>query len=124
PEGTAPIVRAILEQNLLNQDSVQKLYYWGPMFRYERPQKGRYRQFYQYGVEVFGIESARADAEIISMLVKLYEKFELSDLDVRLASLGCDICRPKYRDILLAALRPHKEKLCPDCQTRFEKNPL
>src|ERR1700729_2735947 len=69
PEGTAPVVRALVEHNLINQDPVAKLYYWGPMFRYERPQKGRYRQFYQYGIEIFGVESPQMDAELIAMLV-------------------------------------------------------
>src|SRR5271154_2454408 len=74
PEGTAPVVRALVEHNLINQDPVAKLYYWGPMFRYERPQKGRYRQFYQYGIEIFGVESPQMDSELIAMLVGLYEK--------------------------------------------------
>lgn len=124
PEGTAPVVRALIEQNLLNVDPVQKLYYWGPMFRYERPQKGRYRQFSQYGLEVFGISDGRIDAEIIFLLVDLYEKLGLKNLTVRLSSLGCDNCRPTYMKKLVQSLTPQKALLCPDCQNRLEKNPL
>jgi histidyl-tRNA synthetase len=124
PEGTAPVVRAVVEHNLLNLDPIQKLYYWGPMFRYERPQKGRYRQFYQYGVEVFGMESAKMDADLIAMLVELYDKIGLKELTVRVSSLGCDVCRPKYRETLVRLLRPSAHILCEDCQVRLEKNPL
>src|SRR5476651_1986453 len=98
PEGTAPVVRSLIENNLLNNDPVQKLYYWAPMFRYERPQKGRYRQFYQYGMEVFGIAQPRIDAELISMAHHLYEKMGLEDLTIRVSSLGCESCRPRYRE--------------------------
>jgi histidyl-tRNA synthetase len=124
PEGTAPVVRALVEHNLINQDPVAKLYYWGPMFRYERPQKGRYRQFYQYGIEVFGIESPQMDAELISMLTSLYEKFKLKGLTVRLGSLGCENCRPKYREELVKRLKPSLSILCQECQVRLEKNPM
>lgn len=124
PEGTAPVVRALVEHNLLNQDPVQKLYYWGPMFRYERPQKGRYRQFYQYGIEIFGVAAPEMDAELIAMLVGLYEKFNLKGLTVKLGSMGCDDCRPKYRETLVKLLKPSAQILCNDCKDRLEKNPL
>ncbi len=124
PEGTAPVVRALVEHNLLNQDPVQKLYYWGPMFRYERPQKGRYRQFYQYGIEIFGVAAPQMDAELIAMLVDLYEKFDLKGLTVKLGSMGCEECRPKYRETLMSLLKPSAHILCNDCKERVEKNPL
>jgi len=124
PEGTASVVRAYIESRIYNTDSQQKFYYIGPMFRYERPQKGRYRQFYQYGIELFGIENATVDAELIYMLVKLYEKFDLSGLEVKVNSVGCDQCRPVYREKLQVALLPQKDKLCADCQRRIERNPL
>ncbi len=124
PEGTAPVVRAMLEQNLLNTDPTQKLFYWGPMFRYERPQKGRYRQFFQYGIETFGISSPRIDAELISMLVSLYEKLDLKELTVRLGSVGCQTCRPVYKKKITSLLQPSIKILCEDCQKRLDKNPL
>ncbi|MDZ4676113.1 MAG: histidine--tRNA ligase [Oligoflexia bacterium] len=124
PEETACVVRSLVEHNILNNEPVQKLYYWGPMFRYERPQKGRYRQFHQYGIEVLGIASPKIDAELIGMLVSLYEKFELKGLNVKLASLGCEACRPVYREQLVKILTPSINVLCPDCQIRLEKNPL
>lgn len=124
PEGTAPVVRSVLQHKLTNEEPVQKLYYWGPMFRYERPQKGRYRQFYQYGFEVFGVESAKMDAEIIGMLSSLYEKFGLKDVAVELGSLGCESCRPLFIKELTKSLKAVAQDLCEDCQTRLEKNPL
>jgi histidyl-tRNA synthetase len=124
PEGTAAVVRALVEHNVLNNEPVQKLYYWGPMFRYERPQKGRYRQFHQYGLEFFGVEGPLADAELIALVVALYDKLGLKDLTVRLSSMGCDDCRPKYKEHLVKLLKPSAKVLCPDCQTRLEKNPL
>ncbi|MCC6276708.1 MAG: histidine--tRNA ligase [Oligoflexia bacterium] len=124
PEGTAPVVRALLEHQLLNQDPIQRLYYWGPMFRYERPQKGRYRQFHQYGVEYFGSEDAWVGAEVIAMVVKLFEKLKLKGLAVRLGSVGCDQCRPSYKTILSESLKSLHAQLCSDCQNRTQKNPL
>jgi len=124
PEGTAPVVRALVEHNLLNTDPVQRLYYWGPMFRYERPQKGRYRQFFQYGVEVFGVAAPQMDAELIAMLMNLYGKFQLKNLKVKLGSMGCDQCRLKYREALVSLLKPSLSDLCEDCKERAEKNPL
>jgi histidyl-tRNA synthetase len=124
PEGTAPVVRALVEHNLINLDPVQKLYYWGPMFRYERPQKGRYRQFNQYGLEVFGIANARIDSELIAMLTDFYTRLGLQNLTVRVSSLGCDECRPSYREVIIKLLTPSKDILCADCKVRLEKNPL
>jgi histidyl-tRNA synthetase len=124
PEGTASVVRALLEQNLLNQDPIQKLYYFGPMFRYERPQKGRSRQFYQYGFEVFGVAEPRQDAELIFMLYDLYEKLGLKDLCVKISSLGCSECRPSFLKNLVEKLSLEKAKLSAESQERLIKNPL
>ncbi|MBI5749989.1 MAG: histidine--tRNA ligase [Nitrospinae bacterium] len=124
PEGTASVVRAYVEHNLYNPPSVVKLYYMGPMFRCERPQAGRYRQFYQIGVEVFGTENPEIDAEVIGMLLKYFEKLGLKELELQINSLGCDECRPKFREALLEFLKNKINLLCEDCQKRFERNPL
>ncbi|HBQ21526.1 MAG: histidine--tRNA ligase [Deltaproteobacteria bacterium GWA2_38_16] len=124
PEGTAPVVRAYLEHQLYHPDPYQKFYYWGPMYRYERMQKGRYREFHQFGVEVFGSASYRIDAEIIFMMMHLYRELGVKKFEIQLNSLGCHECRPKYREQLLKELRGQKSALCADCQNRLEKNPL
>src|SRR5262249_46292284 len=108
PEGTASVVRALLEHNLLAEERVAKLYYLGPMFRYERPQKGRYRQFYQIGAEAFGVAEPTLDAEMISMLCRYFASLGLEGLEVRLNSLGDGTCRPAYRERLIEALRPRR----------------
>ncbi|MBI3600511.1 MAG: histidine--tRNA ligase [Nitrospinae bacterium] len=124
PEGTASVVRAYVEHNLYNPPSVVKLYYMGPMFRCERPQAGRYRQFYQIGAEVFGTETPEIDAEVIGMLMRYFEKLGLTGLELQINSLGCDECRPKFKDALLQFLKQKKSLLCEDCQRRYERNPL
>jgi histidyl-tRNA synthetase len=124
PEGTASVVRAYVEHNLYNPPSVSKLYYMGPMFRCERPQAGRYRQFYQIGAEVFGTENSEIDAEVIGMLMRYFEKLGTKELELQINSLGCDECRPKFRDALLQFLKERKSLLCEDCQRRYERNPL
>lgn len=124
PEGTAPVVRAYIEHELYSSDPVAKLYYLGPMFRYERPQKGRYRQFYQIGAEVFGIDDARIDAETLEMLMGLFQRLKLEGISLQINSLGCKECRPLYKENLLYFLRDKKSHLCQDCQRRFEINPL
>lgn len=124
PEGTASVVRAYVEHNLYNPPSVVKLYYMGPMFRCERPQAGRYRQFYQIGAEVFGTESPEIDAEVIGMLMEYFKRVGLKDLELQINSLGCDECRPKFRDALIEFLRNKKSLLCEDCRRRYERNPL
>src|SRR3990172_6024599 len=124
PEGTASVVRAYVEHNLYNPPSVVKLYYMGPMFRCERPQAGRHRQFYQIGAEVFGTENPEMDAESIGMLIRYFERLGLKDLELQINSLGCDECRPKFRKALLEFLKDRKNMLCEDCQRRFERNPL
>jgi histidyl-tRNA synthetase len=124
PENTAGVVRAVLEHGLLGEGSVQKLFYVGPMFRYERPQKGRYRQFHQIGAEAFGAAEPLLDAEMIAMACAFLRALGLSNLEVRLNSLGETASRAAYRETLLEALRPQREALCADCQRRFETNPL
>ena len=124
PEGTASVVRAYVEHNLYNPPSVVKLYYMGPMFRCERPQAGRYRQFYQIGAEVFGTENPEIDADVIGMLMRYFERLGLKELELQINSLGCDECRPKFREALISFLKEKKSLLCEDCQKRFERNPL
>ena len=124
PEGTAPVVRAYIEHKLYATDPVAKLYYLGPMFRYERPQKGRFRQFYQIGAEVFGIDDPMVDAETLEMLVSFFQRLGLEGISLQINSLGCKECRPLYKEKLLNFLQDKKSQLCQDCQRRFEINPL
>lgn len=124
PEGTAPVVRAYIEHKLYASDPVAKLYYLGPMFRYERPQKGRFRQFYQIGAEAFGIDDPRIDAETLEMLVSLFQRLKLEGIALNINSLGCKECRPLYKEKLINFLKDKKPGLCQDCQRRFEINPL
>lgn len=123
PEGTAGIVRSVIE-NKLYVNLPLKLWYEGPMFRYERPQSGRYRQFRQAGVEVFGDSTPLMDANIISLMVKFYQRIGLKGIKVRINSIGNKESRESYRDALLKHFKPHLKDLCEDCNTRFEKNPL
>jgi len=124
PEGTAPVVRAYIEHKLYASDPVAKLYYLGPMFRYERPQKGRFRQFYQIGAEAFGIDDPMIDAETLEMLVSLFQRLKLEGVILNINSLGCKECRPLYKEKLINFLKDKKPGLCQDCQRRFEINPL
>ena len=124
PEGTAAAVRAYLENGLHNGPQPVKLYYIQPMFRHERPQAGRYRQHVQFGVEVFGAGEATADAEIIALAVTLFAELGLEGLAVHLNSIGCPVCRPRYRQALLEYYRPRAARLCADCRARLESNPL
>lgn len=123
PEGTAPAVRAYIEHKLYTAP-VTKLYYTGPMFRYERPQKGRYRQFYQIGAEILGDDSPKADAEALSMLVTLFNKLGIDGITLNINSLGCVECRPVYKEKLYKFLLERKERLCENCRRRIETNPL
>jgi histidyl-tRNA synthetase len=124
PEGTAPVVRAFVEHHLDQQDPVARLYYLGPMFRRERPQKGRHRQFHQIGVELFGREDALADAEVIALLHDILKEIGISSARIRLNSLGDAACRPAYRELLRAFGEAHRAELCASCQGRIERNPL
>lgn len=124
PEGTASAVRAYIEHKLYNDRPLNKLFYMGPMFRYERPQKGRYRQFYQIGVEVFGESSPLMDAEIIEMAGRFFKAIGLEDISFEVNSLGCPKCRPTYRDELIKFLKTIKDDLCENCVRRMDENPL
>ncbi len=124
PEATASMARAYLEHKLFTFDPVAKLYCIGPMFRYERPQKGRYRQFYQIDAEVFGVANPVVDAEVILMLIHFLRQVGLEKLELQINSLGCRECRPRYREELRAFLSKKSFQLCEDCQRRLQANPL
>ncbi len=124
PEGTASVVRSFIEHNLNNLPSPQKFYYTGAMFRYERPQKGRFRQFYQIGVEAFGESQPSLDTEIIAMLWHFLRKIKLEGINFELNSIGCEKCRPDFKNALLESLKNKLDAFCPDCQRRFILNPL
>jgi histidyl-tRNA synthetase len=124
PEGTASVMRAFIEHKLYAADPVAKLYYMGPMFRYERPQKGRYRQFHQIGAEVTGITDPAIDAQVLTMLCHFFADLGLDEPSLQINSLGCPECRPGYRDALKEFLRGKLDQLCDDCRRRFETNPL
>lgn len=124
PEATASVVRAYIQHKLFAANPVQKLYTIGPMFRRERPQKGRYRQFYQINAEVFGVSSPLMDAQIIFMLATLLGRLGIHDCTVHLNSLGCPACRPGFKAALAGLLSRHTEELCEDCRRRADRNPL
>ncbi|EHQ88032.1 histidine--tRNA ligase [Desulfosporosinus youngiae] len=124
PELTASVCRAYVENKLYGQPQPVKLYYIGPMFRYERPQSGRFRQFHQFGVEVLGADQAIVDAEVISLVWNLYRRLGLVGLEVHVNSVGCPTCRASHREQLQEFLAVRKAELCNDCQERFERNPL
>jgi histidyl-tRNA synthetase len=124
PEGTVSVVRAAIEAGLAQRDHVAKLYYYGPMFRRERPQKGRSRQFHQFGVELIGRDDPLADAEVVMLLADCLLAAGLAEPDLILNSLGDEICRPVYREALTAYARAHLEALCANCRQRLERNPL
>lgn len=124
PEGTAPVVRAYVEHGLDNESTITKWYYIGSMFRHERPQKGRYWQFGQFGIEVLGTENPAVDAEVIELLVRYIEAAGGRAHELRLNSVGCLVCRPIYTARLQEILRERKNEMCADCQVRIEKNPL
>ncbi|MFY9174577.1 MAG: histidine--tRNA ligase [Peptococcia bacterium] len=125
PEGTAPTVRAYVENKLYAQPQpTTKLYYIGPMFRHDRPQAGRYRQFHQYGIEALGSDDPALDAEVIAMAMDIYRRLGLKDLTVELNSVGCPNCRLQHRQKLQEFLAPKKEQLCKTCQGRYERNPM
>jgi histidyl-tRNA synthetase len=124
PEATASVIRAYIEHRLDQRPGIQKLYYIGPMFRRERPQKGRYRQFFQIGAEAIGSESPAVDAEVIEMVMELLARLRLEGQSLLLNSVGCRECRPEYLKRLREALKQVAPKLCADCQRRAVTNPL
>lgn len=124
PENTAGVVRSFIENGMARLSAPVKLWYKGPMFRYERPQAGRQRQFHQVGVEMFGIKQPTADAEVILLAVNYLKSLGLNDLEVEINSLGCPTCREEYKRKIKEVLKPEFDNLCEDCQNRYEKNPL
>jgi len=124
PEATASIVRAYIQHRLYASDPVQKFYTIGPMFRRERPQKGRYRQFYQINAEIFGVPSGLADVQLIFLLVTLFSRLQVPDVNAHINSLGCPKCRPKFKAALSEFLAAVSDELCADCRRRKDRNPL
>jgi histidyl-tRNA synthetase len=125
PEGTAPIVRAYLENGMQAWPQPVKLSYFEPMYRYDRPQAGRYREFWQFGFEMVGDKAALADAVVITTAYRIYDKLELSDaISMQINSIGCKECRPKYVKELSKYLKEHEKELCEDCVRRINTNPL
>ena len=125
PEGTAGVVRSFIENKMYAEVTQPvKCWYYGPMYRYERPQSGRFREFYQFGCEVFGSDNALIDAEIISIPVNFYRLLGLKGIKVNINSLGDRQSRENYRNALIEYFKPHIDDLCEDCKCRFEKNPL
>src|SRR3990170_769549 len=124
PEGTAPVVRCYVQNRLYDLPSPQKFFYSGPMFRYERPQKGRFRQFYQIGVEAFGVAAPELDGEMLSMLKVFLERLGLKGLNFEVNSIGCEKCRPLFRQALKDFFSDRLDNFCPDCKRRYESNPL
>lgn len=124
PEGTSPAVRAFIEHNLYADTQPTKLYYFTPVYRYERPQSGRLREHHQFGVELFGAYDAKADAEVISIAMALFKKLGLKDLELNINSIGCPICRSKYNDVLKNYIGDNIDYLCDDCKERYKINPM
>ncbi len=124
PEGTAPTVRAYLQHKLYGQAQPVKLFYYGPMFRYDRPQAGRFRQFHQWGVEVFGSREPLLDAEVISLAVAFFNSVGIEGLILELNSVGCSKCRPSYREEIRKYIAGYRDSLCLDCSRRLETNPM
>jgi histidyl-tRNA synthetase len=124
PENTAGVVRAYIENGMSRWPKPVKLFYIGPMFRYERPQAGRQRQFHQLGVEVFGLDTPASDAEVICMALALFQELGLKDLVLEINNIGCLTCREDFKQAFRKLVQPYLEALCEDCQKRYETNPL
>jgi len=124
PEGTVPVVRAYIEHGMFNLPQPVKLWYFGPNFRYEKPQAGRYRQFWQFGFEVFGEESSVIDAQIIQIFYNILRELKLKNLIIDINSIGDNQCRPYYKKLLVSYFRSREPSLCADCRRRLRENPL
>ncbi len=124
PEATASICRSYIQHKMYAQDAVRKFYTIGPMFRRERPQKGRYRQFYQIDAEIFGVSAPYADVELIFLLHTLLDRLNVTDTTAHVNSLGCPVCRPRFKDALATLLADAAALLCSDCIRRKDRNPL
>ncbi len=124
PEGTAPAMRAFIEHNLANVQPITKMYYIAKLFRYERPQAGRYREHTQLGIECIGSNSAKTDAEIVSLAINFIESLGIKEYDLKINSIGCPKCRPVFMKALKEYTKEYYDELCETCQKRFEQNPL
>ena len=124
PEGTAPVVRAYIENGMQNLPQPVKLWYWGPFFRYEKPQLGRYRQFWQFGLEVLGEESSIIDAQIIQIFYNILRELKFKNLIIEVNSIGDSACRPYYKKLLVSYLKGRIDGLCQNCKRRIKENPL
>jgi len=124
PEMTASVARSFIEHHLETSALPLKIYYFGQCFRYENPQKGRYREFYQFGIEAIGDISPVLDVEVIQVAFEILRHLGIKDLKVKLNSIGCRTCRPNYKNLLIEALKIHYDELCNDCKKRLYKNPL
>jgi histidyl-tRNA synthetase len=124
PEGTAPVVRAFIEHGMQNFPQPVKLWYFGPFFRYERPQLGRYRQFWQFGFEILGSQSSVLDAQVIQIFINILRELKFKDLIIQINSIGCSQCRPYYKKILTNYFKSRVSSLCQDCRKRLVENPL
>ena len=124
PEGTPSVIRAYLEHGLSRKAKVAKLHYMGPMFRYDKPGAGRYRQFHQVGIEVIGTPSPQADVEVITLLWEYLKDINLKDVNMRVNTLGCKKCRERYSAVVKEFLEDRLDRLCGDCHDRFKRNPL
>ncbi len=124
PDGTAPVVRAYIQNGMQSFPKPVKLWYFGPFFRYEKPQLGRFRQFWQFGLEIIGEESSARDTEIIQIFYSILKKLKLKDLIIEVNSIGDSSCRPYYKKLLVSYLRPRVNGLCVSCRRRLKENPL
>ncbi len=124
PEETVVVFRSIIENNFLQDNTMKKLFYFTPLFRHERPQKGRYREFYQFGIEIINSKSYYRDAEVIEVGYKILEFFKIENVHLEINSIGCNTCRPNYRKALIEYLEKNKKHLCEDCNRRMHTNPL
>ncbi len=124
PEATAGVVRHYLQEGLQARERVSRLFTIGPMFRHERPQKGRFRQFHQVDVEVFGAAETIVDAELLWMITRLLDRLGVTTYAMEMNSVGCKACREPFREVLVSYFSGKKEALCPDCQNRLSRNPL
>ncbi len=123
PEGTAGVVRSFIEHSMGRGGRLTKVHYLGPMFRYERPQAGRYRQFWQWGLEAIGSMNPAVDAEIIHFSISLHDRLGLTGAEARINSAGCPTCTPAYNELLRKELAPKLDGFCSDCRVRYERNP-
>ncbi len=124
PEMTASVMRSYLEHNLGDHRRIQKLYYISPMFRQEKPQAGRFREFYQYGIEIIGTDNYLADVETIALSIEVLHQLGIKEISIKVNSVGCNTCRPKYKEVLKSNLKNIISELCSDCQNRYHTNPL